>query len=83
MMMLDKIKQKAINDNIPIIMDETLEVIEKNLLSILNQSFQDFEIVMVDDASEDNSKSIINIFQITCSKIISFSLRNADVQKSL
>ena len=32
MMMLDKIKQKAINDNIPIIMDETLEVIEKYLL---------------------------------------------------
>ena len=42
--------------------------ISKNLLNIINQSFQDFEIVMIDDASEDNSKSIINIFQITDSK---------------
>ena len=45
--------------------------ISKNLLNIINQSFQDFEIVMVGDASEDNSKSIINIFQIIDFKIIS------------
>ena len=43
--------------------------ISNNLLNIINQSFQDFEIVMVDDASEDNSKSIINIFQITDRRI--------------
>ena len=43
--------------------------ISNNLLNIINQSFQDFEIVMVDDASEDNSKRIINIFQITDRRI--------------
>lgn len=34
MMMLDKIKQKALEDHIPIIMDDTLEVIEKYLIEM-------------------------------------------------
>lgn len=33
-MMLDKIKQKALLDHIPIIMDDTLEVIEKYMIKI-------------------------------------------------
>ena len=37
--------------------------IEKNLLSIINQSFQDFEIIIVNDASEDNTENIIKKFQ--------------------
>ena len=36
---------------------------EQNLLSVMNQSFQDFEIIIVNDASEDKTKSIINLFQ--------------------
>ena len=43
--------------------------IEKNLLSIINQSFQDFEIIIVNDASEDNTENIIKKFQITDKRI--------------
>ena len=37
--------------------------LERALLSIINQSFQDFEIVIVNDNSTDNSLKIINKFQ--------------------
>ena len=37
--------------------------IEKNLISILNQSFQDFHIIIVDDASNDKTTKIIRKIQ--------------------
>ena len=43
--------------------------IERNLLSIINQSFQDFEIVIVNDASEDNTENIIKRFQTNDKRI--------------
>ena len=43
--------------------------IEKNLLSIINQSFQDFEIIIVNDASQDNTENIIKRFQTTDKRI--------------
>ena len=43
--------------------------IEISLLSVLNQSFRDFEIVIVNDYSQDNSKKIIENFQSENSKI--------------
>ena len=33
--------------------------IEQTLLSIINQSFQDFEIVIVNDNSNDNTENIL------------------------
>ena len=39
------------------------DYIEKNLLSIINQSFQDFEIIIVNDASDDETENIIKRFQ--------------------
>ena len=49
--------------------------IEKNLLSIINQSFQEFEIIIINDASEDNTEKIIKKFQTTDQmiKLISFT----------
>lgn len=37
--------------------------IEKTLLSLLNQSFRDYEIIVVDDGSTDNSDTIINKYK--------------------
>ena len=34
--------------------------IQQTLTSVINQSFKDFEIVIVDDGSTDNSISIVN-----------------------
>ena len=38
--------------------------IEKSLISILNQSFQNFEIIIVNDYSNDTGKNIIKYYQL-------------------
>ena len=43
--------------------------IERALLSIINQSFQDFEIILVNDNSNDNTQKIIKNFQIEDNRI--------------
>jgi len=43
--------------------------IEQNLLSIINQSFQDFEIVIVNDNSKDNTETIIKKIQLEDDRI--------------
>ena len=43
--------------------------IKKNLLSIINQSFQDFAITIVDDKSTDKIGNIIKKIQINNEKI--------------
>ena len=43
--------------------------IEKSLLSIINQSFQDFEIIIANDNSKDNTLKIIERFQLQDKRI--------------
>ena len=45
------------------------DYIERSLLSILNQSLQDFEIIIINDNSNDNTKDIINNFYKKSNKI--------------
>ena len=45
------------------------DYIEKNLLSIIIQSFQDFKIIIVNDASEDKTENIINGIQSNDNRI--------------
>ena len=44
------------------------EYLEESLNSVLNQTFDDFEVICVDDGSTDNSLEILNYFKSYCSK---------------
>ena len=48
------------------------EYISEAIESVLNQTFDDFELIIIDDASEDNSKKIIQLFDKKSIKIRSF-----------
>ena len=43
--------------------------IKKNLISILNQSFQDFEIIIINDASKDETENILKKVQLDDDRI--------------
>lgn len=59
------------------------DYIERNLLSILNQSFQNFEIIIVNDGSEDETENIINRVQLTDKRIKLLShIKNYGVYRS-
>ena len=57
--------------------------LERAILSIINQSFQDFEIIIVNDNSNDNSQSIMKKIQTEDNRIIIINhLKNLGVYKS-
>jgi glycosyltransferase involved in cell wall biosynthesis len=57
--------------------------LEKALLSVINQSFQNFEIIIVNDNSKDNTETIIQKFQEEFKKIKTIKhLKNLGVYKS-
>ena len=43
--------------------------IAKTILSIINQSFTDWELIIVDDYSNDQTLKVVKKIQSTCSKI--------------
>ena len=52
--------------------------IEQTILSIINQSFQDFEIIIINDNSKDETKNIIKKMQLEDNRV---KLVNHDIQK--
>lgn len=56
--------------------------IEQSILSVLNQTFQDLEIIVVDDGSEDNTESVVKSIKDNRIKYIK-NEENTGVTKSL
>ena len=56
--------------------------LKKSVNSCLNQSFQNLEILIIDDGSKDNSKSIINNFAKKSPLITAVFQKNLGLIKS-
>jgi len=57
--------------------------IEKSIFSVIDQSFEDFELIIVDDCSSDGSRDIIETYAKKDKRIIPvFNKRNFGVSKS-
>jgi cellulose synthase/poly-beta-1,6-N-acetylglucosamine synthase-like glycosyltransferase len=67
----NRIKFKNINPHFSICISalNMEKYIKKNIISIIKQSFQDLEIIIVDDNSKDNTKKIIKEMQIEDGRI--------------
>jgi Glycosyltransferases involved in cell wall biogenesis len=60
------------------------ETIEESLFSLLNQTYKNLEILIVDDGSTDNTKEICKKFQLNDERILLFSnKKNIGLTKSL
>ena len=59
------------------------QYLEDSIKSILNQNFRDFEFLIMDDGSNDNSAEIIKKYSSIDKRIIFFSQENRGLTKSL
>ena len=57
--------------------------ISKSIESIINQSFSNYEIIIVDDGSNDSTKEIVEMYSRKNSKIKFFSKSNSGITESL
>ena len=74
------------NKKISILMSvyNSSKVLEESVLSILNQTYQNFEFLIVDDGSEDDSFSILKKFEMEDNRIKVFqNVKNIGLTKSL
>jgi glycosyltransferase involved in cell wall biosynthesis len=78
------LNNKKENDLISIIIPvyNTSKYIDKCLTSILNQTYNNLEIIIIDDGSTDNSKEIINKYQTIDNRIIYYHQENSGVAKA-
>ena len=57
----------------------TGEILEKTIESILHQTFQDFELIIIDDGSTDNSYQICRKYSVKDKRIRVISQKNSGV----
>jgi len=56
-----------------------LGLLEKTIDSVLNQTYQDYEVIVVDDGSQDNTRELVNSFQNRNKRIKYFYQKNKGV----
>lgn len=56
--------------------------IEKSVLSVLNQSYKNFEIIIVDDGSTDNTEEVIRFMQQKYGKIRYIKVKNGGANRA-
>lgn len=58
------------------------EYIARCLLSLLNQSFKDYEIIIIDDGSTDKTSEIIDYYSVKYERIRVLHTQNAGVSNA-
>ena len=75
----------SLNPEVSVVMSafNSEEFISDSINSILNQEFKDFEFIIVNDGSTDNTLSIINKYQKIDNRIKVINQKNCGIPKSL
>lgn len=56
------------------------EYVEKSIRSVLNQTYKNFELIIVNDGTTDNSMKIVSEFQKKDKRIKAYNKKMADYQ---